>query len=64
MTVSRSGNEREKHFAATTDERTVWMRSWAEGWPENLKDRPAERYYADLALEVACEMILELTEKA
>lgn len=42
--------------------RLAWMRRWAEGWLENLKDRPEERYYADLPLEVACDMILELTE--
>jgi hypothetical protein len=40
------------------------MRSWAEGWVENLKGRPPERYYADLPLEVARDMILELTEAA
>lgn len=47
---------------SAAQDRCDWMRRWAEGWLENLKDRPADRYYADLPLEVACDMILELTD--
>lgn len=55
-----AGSGRDANLAAQG--RDDWMRRWAEGWLETLKDRPAERYYADLSLEAACDMIHELTE--
>jgi len=47
-----------------SEERLAWIERWATGWRENLSRRPAERYYADLPLEVAADLIIELLAEA
>lgn len=48
--------------AAPTRERLDWIARWARGWKELLADRSLDHYYEQLPLEVAVDMILELTE--